>query len=255
MDKDSELAKRFGLQVYEDLSQFSFVKEKISKIPYAFAKEHGVLPVEQRGETLLVAFSKPGNLQALEELRCLIRAPIEEIFCPHEVLEEAIQECYHQHQGTTSLYIEDLQKEGRVQDDEEGYDLLQQTSDAPVVRILNAILLEALQQGASDIHFEPQEQVLSVRYRIDGVLQHRHSPSKEYRSQLITRLKVMAKLDIAEHRLPQDGRIKLRMGGRSIDFRMSTVPVVYGERVVLRILDKGNVVLGLEKIGMPTLLL
>ena len=116
--------------------------------------------------------------------------------------------------------------------------------------MLNAILQEAIQQGASDIHFEPLETTLSVRYRIDGVLQKRHTPPKEYQSQLLTRIKVMARLDIAEQRLPQDGRIKLKLGGRQIDFRVSTIPVVYGERIVLRILDKSNVLLGLHKIGM-----
>jgi general secretion pathway protein E len=121
--------------------------------------------------------------------------------------------------------------------------------------MLNVMLAEAIQQGASDIHFEPMENGLGVRYRIDGVLQARHAPPKEFQSQLITRIKVMARLDIAEHRLPQDGRIKLAMGGRQIDFRVSTVPVVFGERIVLRILDKGNVLLGLNKIGMrPSLL-
>ncbi|HPE84668.1 MAG TPA: GspE/PulE family protein, partial [Chlamydiales bacterium] len=105
--------------------------------------------------------------------------------------------------------------------------------------------------GASDIHFEPLEKGLIVRYRIDGVLQQRHTPSRDIQNQLLTRIKVLSKLDIAEHRLPQDGRVKLKLGGRDIDFRISTVPVAYGERIVLRILDKGNVTLGLDKIGMP----
>src|SRR5262249_10575989 len=121
---------------------------------------------------------------------------------------------------------------------------------APVVKVLNLIILEAIQQGASDIHFEPYEGTLRIRYRIDGVLQNRHAPAPEFQLQLISRLKVMARLDIAEHRLPQDGRIKLRMGRREIDFRVSSVPVHGGERIVMRILDKGNVVLGLDKMGM-----
>lgn len=116
--------------------------------------------------------------------------------------------------------------------------------------MFNRVLLEALQQGASDIHFEPYLGSVLVRYRIDGVLQQKHASIKELTAELLTRIKVMAQLDIAEHRLPQDGRIKLRMGGREIDFRVSTVPVAYGERIVLRVLDKGNVVLGLDHIGM-----
>lgn len=252
-EKDIELARRFGLAVCEDLSDFAFVKDRVAIIPYAFAKHHSILPVDQTEDSLIVALSKPQNLEALEELGCLVSLPIKEFFCPQDVLESAIQKCYHQHESQASQYMEDLQtgKTSSDEEDEECYDLLDQTSEAPVIRILNVILLEAVQQGVSDIHFEPQEQSLSVRYRIDGVLQHRHSPPKEFRDQLLTRIKVMSKLDIAEHRLPQDGRIKLRLGGRQIDFRVSTVPVVYGERVVLRILDKGNVVLGLEKMGMP----
>jgi general secretion pathway protein E len=142
-------------------------------------------------------------------------------------------------------------------DEEVGvHDLLDDSlQQAPIIKLLNLILTEAIQQGASDIHFEPYEDRLRVRYRIDGVLQNRHTPAQEFQAQLITRVKVMAKLDIAEHRLPQDGRIKLKMGRREIDFRVSTVPVAGGERIVMRILDKGNVVLGLDSIGMlPTVL-
>jgi len=116
-------------------------------------------------------------------------------------------------------------------------------------------LSEAIQQGASDIHFDPTERGMLVRYRIDGILQMRHSPSPEYQEPLVTRIKVMARLDIAERRLPQDGRIKLHVPGRQIDFRVSTVPTVFGERLVLRILDRGNVLLGMPKLGMrPSIL-
>lgn len=251
-DKELQLARRFGLSICEDLSAFDFVKNKRAKIPYAFAKNKGLLPIEEREGVLFVAISHPQNLEGLEELKGLVTMPIREVFCPQTRLEEAIEQCYHQHEREASQYIEDLHTDASTtrEDEEECYDLLDQKADAPVIRMLNIILIEAIQQDASDIHFEPQEQGLSVRYRIDGVLQHRHLPPRELRNQLLTRIKVMAKMDIAEHRLPQDGRIKLRLAGRQIDFRVSTVPVVYGERIVLRILDKGNV-LGLDKIGMP----
>ena len=131
------------------------------------------------------------------------------------------------------------------------FDLLDQNrQQSPIIQLLNLILTEAIQQGASDIHFEPSENGMRVRYRIDGVLQNRHAPSNDYQTQLLTRIKVMSKLDIAEHRLPQDGRIKLRMGRREVDFRVSTVPIAGGERIVMRILDKGNVLLGLDRIGL-----
>ena len=249
--KDSELAKRFGLKVVEKPLDAPFVQKKTKRLPYGFAKEKLALPLEEKDGKLIVAIAKPFDLETLEEIRCLTGKKIQEVFCPAAKLEEAIEKCYHQSEGEASAYLDDLRKESSDQDFEgEGYDLLDQKSDAPVIRMLNMIVLEAVQQGASDIHFEPLEKGMVVRYRIDGVLQQRHTPPREFQNQLITRIKVMAKLDIAEHRLPQDGRIKLKMTGREIDFRVSTVPVVYGERIVMRILDKGNIVLGLDRIGM-----
>src|SRR6185436_17747449 len=165
----------------------------------------------------------------------------------------AIEQCYHQKENAASALIATLkEKSSDHLIETEGYDLLAQTADSPVIRLLNMVMTEAIQQGASDIHFEPSEQGLVIRYRIDGVLQLRHVPPKELQTQLLTRIKVLAKLDIAEQRLPQDGRIKLKIGGREIDFRVSTIPIVFGERVVLRIPDKSNIVLGLDRLGMPS---
>jgi len=247
-----EIAKRFDLPYFLDLSAFDCVKEKIVYLPYAFAKSHQLLPLEEREGTLLVAMAQPFDLETLEEVRHLTHKEIRLALASKSALEEAIELCYHQKENAASEYIASLQHDGsgvRL-DEEEGYDLLEESASSPVIRMLNVMLTEAIQQMASDIHFEPMENGLGVRYRIDGVLQPRHAPPKEFQSQLITRIKVMARLDIAEHRLPQDGRMKLAMGGRQIDFRVSTAPVVFGERIVLRILDKGSVLLGLNKIGM-----
>ena len=247
------LAERFGLKVYDSLDHFSFVKEKVSKVPYHFARKNRVLPLEIVDGVMTVAISNPADLQSLEELKLLVSVPVQEVVAPKEVIEQAIDLCYHQNEKEASDFFEDLSEknEASLVEEEDAYDLLDQKSSAPVITMLNMILKEAVQQASSDIHFEPTENNLEVRYRIDGVLQKRHTPPKEYQTQLLTRIKVMSKLDIAEHRLPQDGRLKLRMGKRQIDFRVSTVPVVYGERIVLRILDKSNIVLGLDRIGMP----
>ncbi|MBI2810778.1 MAG: type II secretion system ATPase GspE [Candidatus Melainabacteria bacterium] len=247
-----EIARRYHLPYFSDLSEFPFVKDKVTPLPYSFAKSHLLLPLEERDGALLVAMTHPFDLETLEEVRCQVKRDIREALAPKAALEEAIERCYHQKENEASEFIASLQQDSDVAeiDEEDGYDLLEKAADSPVIHMLNVMLAEAIQQGASDIHFEPLENGLGVRYRIDGVLQQRHAPPKEFQSQLITRIKVMARLDIAEHRLPQDGRIKLRMGGRQIDFRVSTVPVVFGERIVLRILDKGNVLLGLNKIGM-----
>ncbi|MCB1107134.1 MAG: type II secretion system ATPase GspE [Chlamydiia bacterium] len=253
LDDNYLFADRFGLSSIYDLSESPFVKQGIQKLPYNFVKQKLALPIDDKDGKLVVAISRPYDLEVIKEIRCITGKDVEEVFCPAASLEEAIEKCYHQGDKEASQFIEGLKKEGRgivIQEREDEYDLLDKHDDSPVIRLLNMIVIEAIQQGASDIHFEPLDKEMAIRYRIDGVLQFRHSPPSELSKQLLTRIKVMAKMDIAEHRLPQDGRIKLRMGGRQIDFRASTVPVAGGERIVLRILDKSNIVLGLDKIGM-----
>lgn len=254
-DVNRNLAIQFGLPVYNDLSSFRFPKELIKKIPYAFAKKNIILPVQEEKGTVWVVVADPLHLEALEELRLMLDKQIKAAYCPKEVILTAINDCYNLEHGEASQMLAHLTRGDERGDGEvEVYDLLDSSQhQAPIIKVINLILSEAIQQGASDIHFEPSENGLRVRYRIDGVLQNRHSPPPDLQAQLLTRIKVMAKLDIAEHRLPQDGRIKLKMGRREIDFRVSTVPVAGGERIVMRILDKGNVILGLDKIGMlPT---
>ncbi|HSX25502.1 MAG TPA: type II secretion system ATPase GspE [Chlamydiales bacterium] len=251
MSNERAIAERFGLPIHEEVAHFSFVRDQVSMIPYLFAKQKQLLPVDQNEKGVIVAVADPLDLESLEELRLLLKKAIQPIYCPKASLEAAIERCYHQREEETKRLFTDLERSS-LQNEEplEGYDLLERADHNPVIRMVNSILIEAIQQGASDVHFEPTEEGLLVRYRIDGVLLKRHVPPREYQTQMLTRIKVMAKMDIAEHRLPQDGRIKLRHGGREIDFRVSTLPIVYGERIVLRILDKGNVLLGLERIGM-----
>lgn len=249
------LAEQFGLDIYLDLSHFFLPPERLRQVPYAFAKRHCILPIEDDGRQVTVAVSDPLHLEPIEELRLMFNSAVHVVYSPRHAIQTIINQCYNQESDAASQLIATMAEQGddsKGEGDIEVYDLLNGASQqAPIIRLLNLILIEAIQQGASDIHFEPHEERLRVRYRIDGVLQNRHSPAQEYQTQLLTRIKVMAKLDIAEHRLPQDGRIKLRMGGREIDFRVSTVPVSGGERIVLRILDKGNVILGLDKLQMP----
>ncbi|PJD96770.1 MAG: type II secretion system protein GspE [Parachlamydia sp.] len=253
-DPNRELAEQFKLPIYMELAHLKLPKEYYKKVPYSFAKKHVVLPIQEENGVILVAIADPLNLEPLEELRLMLDVDVKPVYSPKDVILASINEFYNQEFGAASQLIANLadqSEDGRGEGEVEVYDLLDDSqAQAPIVKLLNLILTEAIQQGASDIHFEPLEDGLRVRYRIDGILQNRHSPAQEFQAQLLTRVKVMAKLDIAEHRLPQDGRIKLRMGRREIDFRVSTVPVGSGERIVLRILDKGNVILGLDKIGM-----
>ena len=244
-------AEKFGLKTVEDLSQCPLIREKIAIIPYLLAKQKKVIPIEESPNEWLVALSNPMDLEAIEEIRLFLKKPLKFVYAPIAAIESAIEHCYRQKEGEAGKLFTGATP--KIASDSEGidsYDLLEVKEENPIIRMVNAIFLEAIQQGASDIHFEPTEVGLSIRYRIDGVLHQRHNPPKGLEAQISTRIKVMAKMDIAEHRLPQDGRIKLHHGGREIDFRVSTLPIVHGERVVLRILDKGNVVLGLEQIGM-----
>jgi general secretion pathway protein E len=253
MEESRAIAEQFGLPVREEIDSFPLVRDQMAIIPYLFAKQKRLLPIEQTDDGVIVAVSDPLDIESLDELRLLLKRPINPIYCPHGAIEAAIERCYHQKEEETKRLFSDLDKgsaETEERESYEGYDLLEQADQSPVIRMVNTILIEAIQQRASDIHFEPTEEGLSIRYRIDGCLQKRHVPPREYQIQILTRIKVMAKMDIAEHRLPQDGRIKLRHGGREIDFRVSTLPISHGERIVLRILDKGNVLLGLDRIGM-----
>jgi len=252
-DVNRSMAVQFGMEILNDLSCHRLPKEYYKKVPYAFAKKHLALPVSVENDVMTVAIADPLNLEPLEELRLILDLKIKAVYSPKDCIMNAINESYNQEHGAASQLIADMNDndEESSQDEIEVYDLLDDNHyQAPIIKLLNLILTEAIQQGASDIHFEPFETGLKVRYRIDGVLQNRHTPSPEFQTQLLTRIKVMSKLDIAEHRLPQDGRIKLRMGRREIDFRVSTVPITNGERIVLRILDKSNVILGLDRIGM-----
>ncbi|MCB1213111.1 MAG: type II/IV secretion system protein [Chlamydiia bacterium] len=253
-DANLALAEKLGMEIRQHLTGLHLTRDIYQKIPYSFVKRHTLLPFGKENKTILVAIADPLNVEAIENLRYMLDAPIRAVYSPRTVILSAINECYNTETGAASRLIEELNIEERQSgedDDVEVYDLLEShPHQPPIIKLLNLILTEAIQQRVSDIHFEPSEVGLRVRYRIDGVLQVRHVPPPEYQGQMTTRIKVMAKLDIAEHRMPQDGRIRLKMGRREIDFRVSTVPVAGGERIVLRVLDKGNVTLGLEKIGM-----
>nr|NGX44411.1 Type II secretion system protein E [Candidatus Anoxychlamydiales bacterium] len=232
------------------LQDFEFIKNKVKKIPYLFAKKNNLIAIDEKNEKIIVAISDIYNLEALSELYLMFNKEIESTVCSKDEIEKAIEICYHQ-----TKKIVHREDENEKNENFEGYDLLEVSSDNEVVNILNTIILEAITQKSSDIHLEPEKNILKIRYRIDGVLQKRDYITSHLVSQIITRIKVMAALDIAEKRLPQDGRIKLMINKREIDFRVSTIPTVYGERLVLRILDKSNIVLGLDMIGMEKTLL
>jgi len=237
-----QTAKKFSLKYVSNLDEYRFVKDKVTRIPFLFAKQKKVIPIDETSANIIVALSDPLNISTIDEIEFLLNKSCIIYICPLEEIEKAISRCYQSNQNTSTK-----KNEGH---NIEEYDLLESSSDNPVIQVLNQVFIEAIEQAASDIHFQPQENELVVKLRLDGVLHKKHTLLKDMQSQIISRVKVLAKLDIAEKRLPQDGRIKLWLGEKEIDFRVSTIPTVYGERLVLRILDKGNVSLGLENIGL-----
>jgi type IV pilus assembly protein PilB len=238
-----------------DLDRVKLDPKLIKLIPAEIALKHLVLPLRRVGRSLTVAMVNPADLGVIDDLKFITRFEIEPVIAGEFTLRKVIEREY----DTSDERINDLLKQFAQEDvevlEEEEEDLSigaiqAQIEDAPVVKLINGIMTDAVQRGASDIHFECYEKEVRVRYRIDGVLQEIMKPPLKMRAALISRFKILADLNIAERRLPQDGRIKLRIGNRLIDFRVSTLPTLFGEKIVLRILDKGNLTLDLEKFGM-----
>ena len=237
-----------------DLTKFQ-VDPRIAKlIPAELALKHNVLPLKRDGRTLTVAMSDPATMSVLDDIKFITRLDIFPVIAGEFTLRNAIEKFYEsgeaQMQSLLSEIpdddIEILESENENTADN-GAALI---DEAPVVKLINAIMTDALKKGASDIHFECFEKELRVRYRIDGALQEIMKPPIKMRPALISRFKIMASLNIAERRVPQDGRIKLKIGTKVIDFRVSTLPTLFGEKVVLRILDKGNLTLDLGTFGI-----
>ena len=257
--KETELTKALARQYKMpavDLAKFE-VDPKIAKlIPADLATKHFVLPLKRDGRTLTVAMADPTNLGVIEDLKFITRYDIFPVIAGEFTLRAAIEKHYESNDLAMSQLFQEIEEAGDVEvveDKEEEMSAAALTAavdDAPVVKLINAILTEAVRKGASDIHFECFEHELRVRYRIDGALSEFMKPPIKMRAALISRFKIMAQLNIAERRVPQDGRIKLKMGNKVIDYRVSTLPTLFGEKVVLRILDKGNLTLDLEKFGI-----
>jgi len=211
------------------------------RIPYAFARTHGLLPLRDEGEAVLVLARGDASVEGIAELKRVLQRPLKTTTVDAERFAAELARVYNQASAPVAQISEDLSRDTDLarllQDIPKAEDLLGSTSDAPVIRMINALLLQALRERASDIHFEPYELRSVVRFRIDGLLHDVIEPPRALHAALVSRLKVMASLDIAEKRLPQDGRMALKLGDKSVDVRVSTLPTGPGERVVLRLLD------------------
>jgi len=228
----------------------------MSDLPYGFAKRHGVLVRELQPQQAIVAHRADVGLHSLIELRRVLARPVQLEAVTDETFAELLQRAYENNGSGAALMMESLGEEWDLeriaQTLPEPEDLLESADDAPIIRLINALLTEAIKENASDIHIEAFEHRLQVRFRVDGVLREVLSPPRALGALLVSRVKVMADLDIAEKRLPQDGRISLRVAGRPVDVRVSTLPAGHGERVVLRLLDKSAGRLDLAQLGMRT---
>jgi type IV pilus assembly protein PilB len=252
-DLSTFLSRHYGVPSI-NLSEFEVDPAVIATIPAEVAQKYQMVPINRAGATLIVAMADPSNIFALDDIKFMTGYNVEVVVAAEAAIKEAIDKYYDQSSSLADVMgdlgdFDDLE----FGDDVEQIDpssLEKASEDAPVVKLVNLILTDAIKKKASDIHIEPYEHVFRVRYRIDGVLYEVMKPPKKLKNAITSRLKIMASLDIAERRLPQDGRIKIKMG-RSVemDYRVNCLPTLFGEKVVLRLLDKSNLQLDMTKLG------
>ena len=247
------LGEKFGIP-FIDLDTQTIAPEVIRLIPPGIVQRHLVIPVAKSGTTLSMAMADPTNVHAVDDIKFMTGLKVELMVATESAIRRVIDRYYDASETLQNVMasIEDAGMEVMEHREDANLnlsDLKQAVEEAPVVKLVNLILAEAIKKGASDIHAEPYEKVFRVRFRIDGVLYEVMTPPMSLKNAIISRLKIMASLDISERRLPQDGRMKVKYKGREVDFRVSTLPTLFGEKVVMRLLDKSNLKLDLSKLG------
>jgi general secretion pathway protein E/type IV pilus assembly protein PilB len=241
------LGKEFDMEVV-DVAQVSPTEDLLKLISREQAERHNILPLQMDGVELLVAISDPLDTETLDSISRILKLTLNPKLAPPDELKTAINRCYGG--GALNVSYEDVfgkSEDGVSVDLPQGGEIKE--DDAPIIRYVNSLIVDAIRRKASDIHLEPLEKRFRVRFRIDGVLQEMKGPPKRLQASVISRLKLMAEVSLAEKRIPQDGRIQARTGGRDIDLRVSVLPTVYGESIVMRILDKEGLKLGLPELG------
>ncbi len=236
-----------------NLEEYEIEAEILKLVNREQCEKHRVIPISRAGSSLVVAMADPTNLNAIDDLKFLTGYNIEPVIASETAIVAAVEKYYNAGPSYDEVMSGFDESEIDFSGDEEDINLMElekASEDAPVVRLVNMILLSAIKKGASDIHIEPYEKKLRVRYRVDGVLIEEMTPPLKLKNAIVSRLKIMASLDIAERRLPQDGRIKLKLGkGKEMDFRVSVLPTLWGEKIVMRLLDKGNLQPDMTKLG------
>lgn len=236
------------------LSDVELNPEVVKLIPLDIARKFNVIAISRIGKTLIVAISDPNNIYVLDAIKFITGCNIQPAISPEKSIQKAIEAYYHD-TGAIDEILKGLEDEGlEVIESEElpsDQDLQSQVQDKPLVRLVDGIITDAIRRNASDIHIEIYEKRIRVRYRVDGLLQEMAPLPFKYRAAIVSRIKIMADLDISERRLPQDGRIKVRVGERAIDIRLSVLPTMFGEKVVMRILDPKSLMVDLTMLGFP----
>lgn len=247
------LSKQYGVPAIA-LSTQDIESSIIKFIPYEVANKYQIFPISKNGASLKLAMTDPSNVFAIDDVKFMTGYDVQPLVASESAIKEAIAKYYEQSDLQGAIKGIDLDNDNLdlIQDKDEDVDmndLKSAVDEAPVVKLVNLILSEAITRGASDIHLEPYEKSFRIRYRIDGMLYDIMQPPARLKAALASRLKIMSELDIAERRLPQDGRIKLKVKDRAVDLRVSTLPTLFGEKIVMRILDKSNLNLDLTKLG------
>lgn len=243
----SLFCKKLGFQFVKDIPFNDIPMDMIRNIPINYAKNKEILPAKEDKNSVFVYTTNPLNFIAFDDIRTLFKKEVIPLVTTKTRLLDAINRLYEK--GTAALDGLEEIEDGGDDLDESIVDLLESDDEAPVIKLVNTLLSRAVKEKASDIHIEPYEKEMVVRFRIDGLLYDIYKPPKKLQNAITSRIKVMGNLNIAEKRLPQDGRIPLRIGGKDIDVRLNAVPTAFGERLVMRLQDRSNVILSLEQLG------
>ncbi len=245
-DMYSAIARHLGLEYAADIDR-EIPAALLAQVPSDFAMRHQVLPLREEDHTLVVAMADPFDVMVLDDLRLLTSKDVRAVVAAPRRISEAIEQCYMEKMFRD---IDEMQAEEVAEEDLEIADLQKMAREALVIKLVNLIMHQAVQERASDIHIEPHEKELRVRYRVDGVLHDASSPPRHLHPAIISRIKIMSDMDIAERRLPQDGRARIKLADRMIDLRISAIPTLHGESVVIRLLDRSAGRMGLTDLGM-----
>lgn len=253
---EEALAKFLSMQYHVpavNVDEYDVKPAVIENIPAEFAQKFQVVPLSKTGRTLTVAMADPSNMFVIDDIKFITGLEVDPVVAAETSIRRAIDKYYEQADSLAQIMQDLKEDELEVIEQEEDelniQELQAAVEDAPVVKLVNSVLTDAVKKGASDIHIEPYEKHIRVRFRIDGILYEALSPPHRMKDAIVSRIKIMSELDISERRVPQDGRIRIKVSNKPIDLRVATLPTVFGEKVVMRILDKGNLRLDLTKLG------